>query len=236
MSVSHSTPHLTQISSLEVSLQDLKQIIVAGNNIWKIWAVVDQSLLKFIQFSHNIYGYMSLCCLVKEYFLFAICGFFSWFYRSNVLVMTNILSCGCFPFLRSGDEYCVTCTPKKPRQDFSNWLFRVWSICRFFAQFQSLCRLSIKFKSVEWYRWIRVLFIITNRRKRRLWLQWNSSKPHSKSKTRCCFWSIVTKRGNHLTRNFFIRKCLWKIFLTHSVGIFMMAKISHTFMFRHSKQ
>ena len=66
-------------------------------------------------------------------------------------------------------------------------------------------------------------------------LRWNSSKQHSESSTRCCFWSTVSKRGTNFEHSFLIDKCSCKMVNTLPSDIFISSAISRNFNLRSAK-
>ena len=63
----------------------------------------------------------------------------------------------------------------------------------------------------------------------------NSAKFSVETIFRRNFWSIVSKRGTHLTQSFSMHKCWCKILWTHSVDIPVVSAISLTFNLRSSR-
>ena len=76
---------------------------------------------------------------------------------------------------------------------------------------------------------------VTYRRKKSFLPCLNSSKQHSESSTRCCFWLGVSKRGIHVKNNSRILKDSCKIVNALPSDIFKVSAISRNFNLRSPK-
>ena len=85
------------------------------------------------------------------------------------------------------------------------------------------------------WSWIHVSSIATYRRRKSFLPRLNSSKQHSESSTRCCYWSGMSKRGTHFENNLSIPKDLCKIVETLPSDIFKVPAISHNFNLQSPK-
>ena len=129
-------------------------------------------------------------------------------------------------FLKVIDEQNTLCIQKYRGQNLVCWCLRLWSLWIAFTCCCPLSWLPIWLQSDVVNPWFIHYHIITQNF---FLLRWNSSKQHSESSLRNCFWSAVSKNGTHFEHNFLIDKCSCKMLNTLPSDIFNFSAISCNF-------
>lgn len=190
--------------------------------------MVEQFVHQFIQFYHRFHECVALCWWNRSFF-FAIYGrLLDFLFKCCI-----ILYCDCFFHVA---KYSMNIMPRasvqNTRQDHSSRFLRLWCSFEWLSLGSIYLGDWLSMEKSTWW-WIHVSFIVKNRCKAHLDY---AEMPPSCALNHCCFWSFVCKRGTPSPQGFFICKSLWKIFHTHSVGIFIISAISPTFTLWSSKQ